>query len=127
MIVDVGQLLVDSSGARDSRNYTTGEPNVRSAICWQDRNHNLSAQVVTTLSQGSLDAHADDKLIRQQKPRPTLGDLEVWSRAPSVNAARLCKVLQLAEFKVTFTGCGGRYSQLFHSFCGKRKGVIHVR
>jgi len=40
-----------------------------------------------------------------------------------VNAARLCKVLQLAEFKVTFTGCGGRYSQLFHSFCGKQKGA----
>lgn len=42
----------------------------------------------------------------------------------SVNAARLCKVLQLADFKETLTGCGGRYSQLFHSFCGKRKGAI---
>jgi hypothetical protein len=61
-----------------------------------------------------------------EKPRLAPGDLQVWSRAPSVNAARLCKVLQLAEFKVTFTGCGGRYSQLFHSFCGKRKRVIKL-
>jgi len=43
-----------------------------------------------------------------------------------VNAARLCKVLQLPEFKVIFTRCGGRYSQLFHSFCGKRKGAIKL-
>jgi hypothetical protein len=67
------------------------------------------------------------ELIRQQKLRSAPGDIDVFDRCGvSVNAARLCKVLQPAEFTVTLKGCGGWYSQLFHSFCGKRKGAIKL-
>ena len=68
----------------------------------------------------------DDELIRHKTGAGFLMALKSSPARPSVNAARLCKVLQPAEFKVTFTECGGRYSQLFHSFCGKRKGAIKL-
>ena len=45
----------------------------------------------------------------------------------SVHAARLCKALQLADFIAILMGCGGPYSQLFHSFCGSEKGAIKAR
>jgi len=65
----------------------------------------------------------DAELIKQQNLARLLMTLKSRPARPSVNAARLCKVLQLAECKVPLTGCGGRYSQLFHGFCGKRKGA----
>ena len=68
----------------------------------------------------------DAELISQQNRARLLMTFKSRPARPSVNAARLCKVLQLAEFTVTFTGCGGRYSQLFHSFCGKRKAAIEL-
>ena len=65
----------------------------------------------------------DAELISQQNRARLLMTFKSRPARPSVNAARLCKVLQPAEFKVTLTGCGGPYSQVFHSFCGKRKGA----
>ncbi len=65
----------------------------------------------------------DAELISQQNRARLLMTFKSRPARPSVNAARLCKVLQLAEFKVPLTGCGGPYSQLFHSFCGKRRGA----
>ena len=123
MIADVGQLLVDSL----QRTIPGRATRVNHACHLQNRNQHPVARAVTTLAAGiTAMLMLDDQLISQKKPGPSLDGTAVsWLRL-SVNAARLCKVLQLADFKVTFTGCDGRYSQLFHSFCGKRKGAIEL-